>query len=359
MNYLTTYKFKLKNGSKRLNILASKVNYVFNYCNQVSYQSIKKDRKFLSGFDLNNLTSGSSKLLKLNSTTIQSIGEQVYKSKKQYKKIKLNWRNGKSLGWVPFKSSAISIENDTIKYMGKSFKFFKSRELTGKLRTGEFVKDSCGDWYVCLVFKLSKQPNTNNLSVGIDLGQKVIATTSDGQTFENPKLTNKYANKLAIAQRANSKKKISRLHRKIKRTRLDNLHKISTEITNTYSTIIIGDLKLKHNKQSNDASFRGLVSLLKYKVSRLGGTLLEVNEAYSTKTCNICLAENGPTGLQGLAIREWTCGCGQTHQRDINAAKNILRFGYEVLKTSDKLMVSQSEGSLSNARCVSTAKEVK
>jgi IS605 OrfB family transposase len=296
---------------------------------------VKRDRKWLSGFDLNNLTSGTSKVLKLNSTTVQTIGEQVAKSKKQHKKIKLNWRNKKSLGWVPFKKSAVKIKDNTVQFSGKTYKFHKSRELVGELRTGEFVQDSCGDWYICLVYKLHKEIKVNNLSVGVDLGLSAIATTSDGQVFENPKLTDKYANELAIAQRTNKKKKVSRLHRKIKRIRLDNLHKISTELTSTYSTIVVGDLKLKKSKQTNDASFRGLIPLLKYKASRLGGLVTEVNEAYSTKICNNCLAETGPSGLQGLAIREWTCAsCGQTHQRDINAAINILRFGYETPKTS-------------------------
>lgn len=349
--YLTTYKFKLKNGAKSLNVLASKVNFVWNYCNQVSYNSVKKDSKFLSGFDLNNLTSGTAKLLKLNSATIQSIGEQVAKSKRQHKKAKLSWRNGKSLGWIPFKSSACKIVDNSVIFMGKTYKFFKSRQLEGQLRTGSFIKDSYGDWYICLVFRQEKEQNPNNLSVGIDLGQKAIATTSDGQVFENPKLTNKYADKLAKLQKRNKKKQTTKLHRKIKRSRFDNLHKISTELASTYSTIIIGDLKLKNSKQTNDASFRGLVSLLKYKVSRLGGTTIEVNEAYSTKTCNNCLAETGPTGFQGLAIREWTCGsCRQTHQRDINAAKNILRFGYKPLKTFDELKVSQNEESSGGAR---------
>ena len=338
-SYLTTYKFKLKNGTKNLNVLASKVNFVWNYCNQISYEAIKKDRKFLSGFDLNNLTSGTAKLLNINSTTIQSVGEQVAKSKKQHKKLKLKWRNGKFLGWIPFKASACKINSNSITFMGKSYKFFKSRELEGELRTGEFVKDSCGDWYVCLVYKKEITTKLNNLSVGIDLGQKAIATTSDGQLFDNPKLINRYSDKLAKLQRYNKKKQVSKLHRKIKRSRLDNLHKISTELTSTYSTIIVGDLKLKDSKQTNDASFRGLVSLLKYKASRLDGTIIEVNEAYSTKTCSNCLAETGPTGFQGLAVREWTCeSCGKTHQRDINAAKNILnkysnilRFGHETL----------------------------
>jgi putative transposase len=351
MTYITTYKFKLKNGARNLDILASKVNFVWNYCNEVGYQTFNRDRKCLSGFDLNNLTSGTAKVLKLNSTTVQEVGEQVAKSKKRHKKIKLNWRNKKSLGWVPFKAAPIKIKDNTIKFAGKVYKFHKSRELIGELRTGEFVQDSCGDWYICLVYKVDKQYKINNLSVGVDLGLSTIATTSDGQVFENPKLTNKYADELAMAQRTHNKKKVSRLHRKIKRKRLDNLHKISTELSSTYSTIVVGNLKLKKSKQTNDASFRGLIPLLKYKANRLGGLVTEVNEAYSTKICSNCLAETGPTGLQGLAVREWTCGrCGQSHHRDINAAINILRFGYKAPKTNNELQASYCQGLLGGAQ---------
>jgi putative transposase len=352
---IITYKYKLKNGNRKLNVLTSKVNYVWNYCNQISYQAIKRDRKFLSEFDLNNLTSGTSKVLGINSTTIQSIAETYIKSRNQVKKTKLNWRHSKgsrkSLGWIPFKGNSIKIQDNTIIFMKTKFKFIKTRELIGDYRCGSFVQDSCGDWYVCLIYKIDSKPMINNLSVGIDLGLKSLVTTSDGQAFTNPKLTNKYKDKLAMSQRSNNKKKTARIHRKIARVRKDNLHKISSILTKTYSTIVVGNLKLKSAKQTNDASFRGLIPLLKYKASMLGGTVLEVNEAYSTKTCNTCLDESGPSGLSGLSVREWTCGsCGQIHERDINAAKNILVFGYKHLKTSNELQTSSNEELLGGAR---------
>jgi putative transposase len=352
---IITYKFKLKNGSSKLNVLASKVNYVWNYCNQVSYQAIKRDRKFLSEFDLNNLTSGTSKILNIGATTIQSITETYVKSRNQVKKTKLNWRHSKgsrkSLGWIPFKGNSIKIQDNTIIFMKNKFKFIKTRELIGDYRCGSFVQDSCGDWYLCLVYKIDSKQITNNLSVGIDLGLKSLVTTSDGQTFTNPKITNKYKDKLAMSQRSSNKKKTARIHRKIARVRKDNLHKISSILTKTYSTIVVGNLKLKSGKQTNDVSFRGLIPLLKYKASMLGGTVLEVNEAYSTKTCNTCLDESGPSGLSGLSVREWTCGsCGQIHERDINAAKNILVFGYKHLKTSNELQTSSNEELLGGAR---------
>lgn len=355
MEQIITYKFKLKNGSSKLNFLSSKVNYVWNYCNQISNLAIKTNRKWLSEFDLNNLTAGTSKILKLNSSTVQSITEVYVKSRNQAKRIKLNWRHSrgsrKSLGWIPFKRDSVKIKDNTLTFMKTNFRFIKTRELVGQYRCGSFVQDSCGDWYVCLVYKVETKPSINNLCVGIDLGLKSLVTTSDGQVFSNPKLTNKYGEKLAMSQRSNNKKRTKRIHRKIARVRKDNLHKISSELTKTYNTIIVGDLKLKSSKQTNDASFRGLIPLLKYKASMLGGTVIEVNEANSTKTCNTCLDESGPTGLTGLLVREWTCGsCGTNHDRDVNGAKNILVFGYKHLKTSNKLKTSSNEGSSGGAR---------
>jgi putative transposase len=354
MNQILTYKFKLKKGNIKLNNLSSKVNFVWNYCNQISSNTIKNNRIWLSEFDLNNLTSGTAKILNLNSTTIQSITQTYVKSRNQTKKIKLNWRhsNGsrKSLGWVPFKGNSIKIQDNTLTFMKSKFRFIKTRELIGQYRCGSFVQDSCGDWYVCLVYNVDTKLSTNNLSVGIDLGLKSLVTTSDGQVFNNPKLTNKYAEKLAMSQRSNNKKRTKRMNRKIARTRKDNLHKISSELTKTYTNIIVGDLNLKSGKQTNDASFRGLIPLLKYKASMLGGTVLEVNEAYSTKTCNTCLDESGPSGLSGLSVREWTCGsCGTIHDRDVNGAKNILVFGYKHLNTSNELQTSSNEESLGGA----------
>lgn len=347
---MLTYKFKIKNGSKKLSIMASKVNFVWNYCNQTSIKAIKRDRKFLSGFDLIYLTTGTSKILNLNAQTIQAICQQYAQSRSQSKKLRLNWRASKgkrkSLGWIPFKAQAVKVKKNNIYFDGQKFCFFKSREIQGKIKTGSFVQDSCGDWYVtfaCEQEKIEKKPN--NLSVGIDLGLKSIATTSDGEVFENQKLTNFFAEKLAMSQRANKKKLVSRIHRKIARKRADNLHKISTMLTEKYSTIVVGDLKLSKTKQTNDASFRGLIPLLKYKASRLGGNIILVNESYSTKTCNECLAETGPTGIEGLAVREWICeNCGLIHDRDINAARNILRIGRDTLKMSSELMASCPEG---------------
>jgi IS605 OrfB family transposase len=287
------------------------------------------------------LTAGTSKALNLHSQTVKSICDQHHKSRKQAKRAKLRFRSKrKSLGWVPFWSVSIQIKNNTLTYMGIKYQFHKSQEIVGKLKTGAFVQDSCGDWYVTLTCEVNNIADYHHQqsAVGVDLGLKSLVTTSDNETFENPKLTNELADKLAIAQRSGNKLKAKRIHRKITRKRQDNLHKISSKLTSTYKHIVVGDLKLKNGKQTNDASYRSLIPLLKYKASRLGGTVQMVNEAYSTVTCSKCLERSGPQGLTGLSVREWVCDhCGQSHDRDVNAAKNILRFGYEAPMTPDEL----------------------
>ena len=85
-------------------------------------------------------------------------------------------------------------------------------------------------------------------------------------------------------------------------------------------------------KSVYDASWFQLRQLLKYKANTLGVGYVEVNEAYTTQTCNVCQEKTGPKGLKDLSVREWGCGCGASHNRDVNAAQNILRLGHQTPK---------------------------
>lgn len=332
---ITTYKFKLKSSGKALKPLAAKVNYVWNYCNRTSYKAIRRDYKWLSGVSLQYLTSGTADFLKLNAQTIQSVCRQFAQSRDQHKKAKLKPRyttgRNRSLNWIPLKSTNFKIANDSVKFMGKIYKFHKSDEIEGKIKTGAFVQDAVGDWWLTVTCQIEIKSTGNVQPVGIDLGFKSIAVTSNGEDFVNPKFTQKYANKLANAQRYRHKKAVSRIQRKIARSRADNLHKISRQLVDKYGKIYVGDLKLKASKSSNDSSYRGLISMLTYKASRLDQQVHLVPEMGTTVTCSNCLSRTGPSGLKDLGVREWTCvGCGTTHSRDINAAKNILRLGLQL-----------------------------
>lgn len=335
---ILTLKFRIKDSTsaKKLNRMARSVSYVWNYCNEVSLMALDYNSTWLSGYDLQKLTSGCSKELCISSTTIQQVCEEYATRRKQFKKRKLNWRSQKSLGWIPFKSNSIVVNGDSIIYGKQGFSFWKSRDI-GKVKTGSFNQDSKGNWFVNLVCEM---PNDNNKktgkSVGVDLGLKTTATYSDGSCFQGEKPTRKYAEKLAIAQKARKKKQVKNIHNKIANVRKDSIAKETTRLVKEYDLIVVGDVspkkivKTKMAKSVNDVSWGIYKSMLAYKTIRFGKVLKVVKESWTSKTCHVCdnIAKFG--GLSGLSVRDWTCsGCGTKHDRDVNAAKNILRIGHD------------------------------
>jgi len=317
--------------------MAGAVNFVWNYCNDTSIQYLEKRNKWLSGFDLCRLTTGCSNYLPINAQSIQSVAQEFATRRTQFKKHKLSWRSkNRSLGWIPFKSRTIRIDNDKIHYNNIEFRFWKSTEIEGKIKTGSFNQDSKGNWYVNLICEIPfHQKYRSGIEVGIDLGLKTLATLSNGATLTRDNLTNKYADKLAMAQRANKKRLRKSIEVKIRNTRKDWNHKTTTKLINQFDTIIVGNVspsKLKKTRMAksvSDASWADFKTMLAYKAIALGVNYKEVNESYSTVTCSTCFEKTGPRGLSALGVREWTCKCGATHDRDVNAARNILRFGCE------------------------------
>lgn len=342
MTNLVTYKFRVKDSSQKswLEEKARAVNFVWNFCNETSIRSAHRNRgnrkvHWIREFDLNGLLSGSSTLLGLHSQTIQSISKEFVKCRDKRKIPKLRWRSRKrSLGWIPFKRSAIKISGNTFTFQKRKFKFWKSREIKGKLKTGCFKQDAKGNWFVCFTCEIPKQtPLKNKDSIGIDLGLKDFATMSDGTRIENPRHFRLLEEKLAKAQRAKKKKQVTNIHAKIRNARKDFLHKQSTAIVRRYKKIFVGDVnskqltKTRMAKSVLDAGWGMFRTMLAYKAEWLGVDFRIINESYSTVTCSDCSARSGPSGLSGLSVRNWVCSeCGSQHDRDINAAQNILNF---------------------------------
>ena len=336
---IKTFKFRLKSKSlSRLKVMARDVNFVWNYCNDTSVQYLDKRLKWLSYIDLQKLTAGCSSDLSINAQSIQAITHQYTQRRYQFKKRKLAWRSVRSLGWIPFNAQTASVKGDNVNYNGNQFRFWKSRELEGKLKAGSFSQNAKGQWFVNLVCEVSKPERViDKRVVGIDLGLKTLATLSDGSVIHRDNLNKKYADRLATAQRARKKKQITSIHTKIKNVRKDFNHKETTKLVNNYGTIIVGNVsssKLKQTrfaKSVSDAGWASFKSMLTYKAIALGVEYKEINESFSTVTCSACFERTGPRGLSALGVREWTCPCGVSHNRDVNAAKNILRFGCESL----------------------------
>jgi len=167
--------------------------------------------------------------------------------------------------------------------------------------------------------------------VGIDLGIKTIATTSDGDHLEAGRWTHRYAEKLASAQRRGHKRQAKRIHRKAARCRADALHRFSRQIVDRYQKIVVGDMssqKLVRTRMAKsvlDSGWSTFKSFLAYKCEYAARSFEVTSERYTTVTCSHCGARSGPRGVNGLIVRSWVCcDCGRSHDRDVNAARNIL-----------------------------------
>ena len=300
---MKTLKLRIKDQHAKVLIqLASEVNFVWNYVNDLSFKYLKRTGEFLSAFDIAQYTKGASKLLNLHSQTIQAVTEELVTRRKQFKKAKLKWRVSnkksarRSLGWIPFKKVAIKYADGYVQYGKHQFKIWDSYGLSKySVRTGSFVEDSRGRWYVCLVVNTAKQDKpTATKVIGIDLGLKDVATCSDGIVISNPKFYRKYEQKLAIAQRANNKKRVRALHAKIANSRKDHLHKASSMLVKENALIVVGDLsakrlvKTKMAKSVLDTGFSALKTMLKYKCENAGVLFEEVNESFTSQICSCC-----------------------------------------------------------------------
>lgn len=337
---LKTFSFRIKDvtSGKALEAFARSVNFVWNFCNESQHNAVRHRKRWLTGFDLNYLTAGCAKDLGLHSQTIQAIGEQYAVSRRQYRKRWLRWRSRKALGWIPFKAGGIKLKGDSVVYLGKTFRFWKSREVPSVIKCGNFSQDSRGRWYVNLVCEY-EEPFTSKVgSVGIDLGLKTTATASSGKKFDAQKFFSKYERKLAHHQRCNNRRQVRTVHAKVANSRKNFNHQVSHELTRDFNVVIVGDvsstklLQTKMAKSVSDAAWGQLRSFLEYKAIARGGMFLVVSEYNTTRTCSACGSIVGPSGKTGLRVREWACsGCSTVHDRDINAAVNIERAGLAVL----------------------------
>ena len=180
---------------------------------------------------------------------------------------------------------------------------------------------------------------TATASVGIDLGLKEAAVASTGARIEG-RFYRKLECQLGMAQRAKKKKRVKAIHAKIANQRKDLLHKFSTQLVKNNAAIFVGDVessqlvKTKMAKSTLDAGWSTLKTMLEYKSQQAGIVFEVVNESYTTQTCSCCgsIPASSPKGRAGLRIREWVCSnCGTAHDRDVNAAKNILAAGHRRL----------------------------
>lgn len=338
-----TYKFRLRDKhAAELNQQARIVNVVWNYLNETQQKAVHSGRKWLNFYDFARLTAGTSKLLDLHAHTIQRVCRQYDNSRKAKRKPWLRFRGRKSLGWVPFNTGHVSFAGGSFTFRGVRYETMHLRDMPvgAKIGAGSFNQDSKGRWYINVPIKVATADHAPLTRVGIDFGLKDLASLSDGGKVEMPRFYRKSEETLAMAQRARKTKRVRSIHRKIANRRKDFLHKRSTEIAKQYGLIVIGDVspsKLAQTRMAKsvlDAGWSDFKRMLSYKAIMHGGSTLEVSERLSTQTCSECgcLPPSRPRGIAGLSKRMWRCDdCGAIHDRDENAARNILRVGLHTL----------------------------
>ena len=343
---ILVYRYRVKSLNGLLNQQARAVNFVWNFCNDRQKDALRFNRHWLTRFDLDKLTSGSSKELGIHSGTISSVCQTYEQSRSRTKRPFLRYRsNRKSLGWIPIKGRDIRREGDGFRFHSKTFRVFNSRPLPeGKIRDGSsFSCDARGNWFLNIVIDVpvaeaSARPLENGL--GIDLGLKEFATFSTGERIEAKRIYRGAEAALAVAQRANKKRRVKAIHAKTANRRNDFHHKLSNRLVREFDYIAVGNVNAARLAKTNmaksvfDAGWSSFRTMLKYKSIATGAWCEEVSESFTSQTCSNCgfLPDSRPKGIAGLGIREWKCGdCGCVHDRDQNAALNILRRGRATL----------------------------
>ena len=319
-----------------------------NYVNQVlkkEYGWLKEADKFALTNSVYNMDSAYQKFFK------EHTGYPKFKSKHDhYKSYKTNFTNTTAGG-------SIRVDFKNNKILLPKLKWVKAkvhREFTGKIKSATISQVPSGKYFVSVLVETEHIPmESTGCCVGFDLGIKDLLITSDGEKKENPKHIKKYENKLAKEQRKLSHKKkgsnnwnkqrikVARIHEKIHNARIDNLHKISHELVNENQVIVSEDLAVSNMiknhhlaKAISDCGWYELTRQISYKAEWNNRQYVKIGRfTKSSQPCHVCGYINPNT--KDLSVREWTCpNCGTVHDRDINAAINILNEGLRILRES-------------------------
>lgn len=341
---IRTYKYRLKDRGARKALLrhAYAVNQVFNWCVAAQrdaenrYRLGSPPRKWDSHYILAGQCKGVGADLGIHQQTVQEICRQFAASRDQHRrcpKFRASFGQKRALGWVPFQMQSRQVDGNSITYLGKRFRWFgdKRRPLPDSAKGGAFVEDALGRWWVCFHVEVTDKKTAISGEIGIDLGLKSLAALSTGEVIENPRHFASMADRLAVAQRAGNKRRAAAIHARIANARRDFHHKLSTRLSREHAFIAVGNVnakrlaKTKMAKSVHDAGWSAFRNMLAYKA----GTFAEVDEKFTTQACSCCgaIPASSPKGMGGLGIRAWDCSeCGASHDRDVNAARNILAF---------------------------------
>lgn len=368
---LKAYKYRLYPTQEQQTQLSKTfgcVRYVYNYYLNKKIELYKNEGKSMSKIDCNNHLNRSLKdeLTWLREVDKFSLTNAIYNLHDAYD----HFFRDKKVGFPKFKSKRIHHYSYTTNYTNGNIEAdFTSntiklpklkwvncklhRNFYGQIKSATLSQVPSGKYFVSVLVETEQIPIAEaeaNGAIGFDLGIKEYLIDSEGIHMENPKTLKKYEEKLGSLQRRLFKKekgsrnwekeriKVARLHEKISNIRNDYAHKLSSKIINENQVIISEDLQIKsmvknHQvaKSISDAGWGNFLRQIEYKAKWSGRVYHKVSPWFaSSQICSVCGHKNQKLKL--LSIREWECDvCSATHQRDENAAHNILKQGLKEL----------------------------
>ena len=362
-----TYKYQLYR-TKKTEYLDTEIEIarqIWNHCLALQKRYYRMFGKHISAYRMKKFVTKLKRMPRyahwnnLGSQAIQDVVERLDRSyqaffewcktrsgnRKSPPKFRKKWRYHsftlKQAGW--------SIEGNCIRIMDKSFKFWLHRPFNGTVKTVTVKRMPNGDYFIFLSVEediLLPDAHTGN-AVGIDFGLKTFLTLSNGKKIESPQWMLKDLNLIRKASRNLSRKKKGSKNRRRARFVLENVHqdivnrrtdwffKTARALTLEYSVICIEDLNLKGmqrmwGRKISDLAYGEFVKILEYEAMINGCQIIKIDRWYpSSKACHCCGTVKEDLNLKD---RLWTCSaCGNSHDRDVNAAINILNEGLRVL----------------------------
>lgn len=292
---------------------------------------------------------------------LQAAYDRFWRKQNGFPKFK---KKGKSKYSATYYANCFTFRDGKIKLakQKESLDIRWSRPLPGGAEPSQVTvsRDSQGRYHISiLVEEVITELPKNASVVGIDAGITTLYTLSTGEKITNPRHEKKDREKLSKAQRALSRKqngsrnrakarrKVAKIHGRIADRRRDHLHKLSTRLVRENQVIAIEDLSVRNMVKNHslarsisDASWSSFRTMLEYKAEWYGRDVVAIDRFYpSSKTCSECgrIVESLP-----LNIRDWECECGAVHDRDVNAARNILAVGLAVSACGDGVRPSRT-----------------
>ncbi len=362
---LKSYKYKLKPSSEQIVLLNKhfgSIRFTYNYFLNERKKEYETNKNTINYYDnakaLTELKK-SQDYTWLNEINSQSLQESLKNLETAYKNFfrfkkgfpKFKSRKSKNSFTVP---QFVRLENGKLKIpkFKEPIDLILHRTFEGIIKQATISKTPTNEYFVSILVETehNKFEKTGKI-IALDLGIKDFVVTSEGYKYKNNRYTKTYERLLKKHQQHLSRKtkgsnryekqrlKVAKLHKKITNSRLDNLHKVSTELIKKYDIIILEDLNVKGmvknhklSKHISDASWSKFIGLLAYKAQWNDKNIVKIDRFFpSSKTCNHCGYINQNLDL---SIREWTCpSCNTKLDRDLNASKNILNEGYKLISS--------------------------